>query len=218
MVNIIGIRPSSFRPDKVCKILYKLAKVCKKYYSPMTFKYYRTFIYFCYLEVRFRDTPGPKLELDSSFPSDKKANKYLIIQRIKNNMNAPILCIDFDGVIHSCKSGWKGATNIPDQPVEGAIEWLRSLLGSPVNKDIVVRNLEFRLSIYSVRSRYLFGRRAMKNWLKTHGLTENECRLIDFPLMKPPLYLQIDDRALTFTGIFPTVKEMKDFKPWHKKT
>ena len=44
-------------------------------------------------------------------------------------MNAPILCLDFDGVIHSFKSGWKGAGKIPDPPVEGAIEWIRSLLG-----------------------------------------------------------------------------------------
>lgn len=40
---------------------------------------------------------------------------------------------------------------------------------------------------------------------------------IKFPLMKPPAFLQIDDRAITFTGVFPTVEEMKEFKPWNKK-
>jgi hypothetical protein len=41
---------------------------------------------------------------------------------------APVLAIDFDGVLHSYKSGWKGAKNIPGPPVDGAIEWLSDLV------------------------------------------------------------------------------------------
>ena len=40
----------------------------------------------------------------------------------------PILAIDFDGVLHSYSSGWKGSRNIPDPPVDGAIEWLNGLV------------------------------------------------------------------------------------------
>ncbi len=128
----------------------------------------------------------------------------------------PILCLDFDGVIHRYDSGWQGPRNIPDPPVEGAIEWIRSLLGCPENVGIGPRYLDFRVAIYSSRSRYLFARGAMKRWLIKHGLTKYEVELISFPLMKPPAFLQIDDRAMTFKGTFPSVEEMKEFKPWNK--
>ena len=46
-------------------------------------------------------------------------------------MNNPIICVDFDGVIHSYTSGWKGIDVIPDDPVPGAIEWLEEYLPTP---------------------------------------------------------------------------------------
>ena len=39
-------------------------------------------------------------------------------------MGKPILCLDFDGVLHSYTSGWRGATIIPAKPVPGAVEFL----------------------------------------------------------------------------------------------
>ena len=129
----------------------------------------------------------------------------------------PILCLDFDGVLHSYSSGWRGPRNIPDLPVEGAIAWLQSLLGCPDSFGIGSRYLDFKIMIYSSRSRYIGGRRAMKRWLVKYGLDINYLELIKFPLMKPPAFLQIDDRAMTFTGTFPSVKEMQSFKPWNKQ-
>ena len=90
-------------------------------------------------------------------------------------------------------------------------------MGRPIDENNSLRYLDFRIAIYSARSRYLFGRRAMKKWLLKYNLKNYEIKFIDFPLMKPQLYLQIDDRALTFTGKFPTTEEMKNFQPWHKK-
>ena len=72
-------------------------------------------------------------------------------------MNKPILCLDFDGVIHSYTSGWKGPRTIPDDPVPGAIDFLVEALQ------------HFRVAIYSSRSHYWFGRRAMKKWLEYHA-------------------------------------------------
>jgi hypothetical protein len=118
----------------------------------------------------------------------------------------PILCVDFDGVIHSYTSGWQGARIIPEPPVKGAIKWLKCLL---LKDDFVV-------NIFSSRSRYFGGRKAMKSYLKKCGLTPEEIKAIKFPTRKPPAFLLIDDRAITFKGIFPDPKELLNFKPWYK--
>ena len=127
-----------------------------------------------------------------------------------------ILCVDFDGVLHSYISGWKGARNITDGPMPGAIDWLKSLI--PVGEDIdhfdTVYDHGFQVCIFSSRSRYLGGRRAMKKWLMKHGLSKYQVETIKFPLMKPPAFLLIDDRAIRFKGDFPSEEEMLKFKPY----
>jgi len=128
---------------------------------------------------------------------------------------SPILCLDFDGVLHSYSSGWKGARNIPDPPVRGAIEWLQSLIADQRNP-FAPRHMEFDVQIFSSRSRYWGGRAAMKRWLLKHGMRPGEIAAITFPLFKPPAFLQIDDRAWTFTGTFPSVEQMQEFAPWNK--
>ena len=64
-----------------------------------------------------------------------------------------ILCLGFDGVIHSYKSGWQGAMTIPDPPVPGALKF------------IVKATEHFEVMIYSSRSNQLGGIRAMKRYL-----------------------------------------------------
>lgn len=58
----------------------------------------------------------------------------------------------------------------------------------------------------------------MRKWLAKEfekaGFYAELVELIKFPRMKPPAFLQIDDRAITFTGEFPSVDEMKSFKSW----
>lgn len=126
-------------------------------------------------------------------------------------MSKPILCLDFDGVIHSYTSGWKGARTIPDAPVDGAIEFMCDAMLA--GWDVV---------IHSSRSHYLLGRWAMARWLQKHagnlwdtmgvGLCD-----VRFVKHKPPAMVTIDDRAITFTGTWPSLDSLKAFKPWNKK-
>lgn len=131
----------------------------------------------------------------------------------------PILCLDFDGVLHSYISGWKGASIAVDPPVEGAIEWLDSLVedGESVCS-FAPRFREFDVCIYSARSSQWGGRRAMRSWLLRHGFPPDKIENIRFPLFKPPAQVSLDDRVITFTGKFPTVEELQQFTPWNKKT
>jgi hypothetical protein len=131
----------------------------------------------------------------------------------------PIICVDFDGVIHSYTSGWQGVDVIPDPPVSGAIEWLVENLPEPEAYGGMPSCHSGPIAvIYSSRSKSWRGRRAMKKWLIKNGLDAWYIadRLLKFPVKKPAAYLTIDDRAITFDGTFPTEEEMMSFKPWYK--
>lgn len=128
-------------------------------------------------------------------------------------MRKPILCVDFDGVIHSYSSGWKGIDMIPDPPVPGALEWLVNAIA------------DFDVQIFSSRSAERKGQLAMKQWLYK-WLVEKGCsqeilslvmKALKFPSTKPPAFVSIDDRAILFTGTFPTSEELLAFKPWYQK-
>ena len=114
-----------------------------------------------------------------------------------------IILIDFDGVIHSYDSGWKGATIISDPPVYGAINWLRRICADE----------RFTPMIYSSRSKEPGGKTAMREWLAKHGFEED----IEMPTTKPPAFLTIDDRAIRFDGMFPDLDAIDAFLPWNKR-
>ena len=67
-----------------------------------------------------------------------------------------ILCLDFDGVIHAYRNGWKGESIIDDLPVAGALEFMRQALS------------HFRVLVYSSRSSTASGRNAMQRCLEMH--------------------------------------------------
>src|SRR5690348_3599913 len=104
-------------------------------------------------------------------------------------MKNPIICVDFDGVVHSYSSGWKGVSVIPDPPVPGAIEWIRDHL--PVPDELggsVCGPYEGPIvQIYSSRSKSWFGRRAMRRWFIQWGLEYQYIAdgILKFPVKKP---------------------------------
>ena len=119
-----------------------------------------------------------------------------------------IICLDFDGVLHSYSSGWKGADIIPDAPVPGALEFIEECIFTG-----------FAVAVYSSRSHQKGGIEAMIRWFKTQGLDTDLLAQIDFPNHKPPAFLGIDDRVLTFNGpdSWPSIKDVENFQPWNKR-
>lgn len=121
-----------------------------------------------------------------------------------------ILCLDFDGVLHAYTSGWKGADIVPDDAVPDAMEFLDRARS------------RFRLAIYSSRSHQTGGIDAMQNWLRQKlaayapDRADEIFAAIEWPTAKPAAFLTIDDRALTFTGVWPDVDALLTFKPWNK--
>lgn len=160
-------------------------------------------------------------------------------------MKKPILCLDFDNVLHGYQSGWRGAAVIPDPPVPGALEFL-------------VRALDrFDVCVLSSRSHQWGGRSAMRRWLRDHlialggcdpqggqfehdipdwwrdyicaqstmepwahevrAAAQNVVARVRWPLFKPPALVTLDDRAMTFTGAWPALDELAAFQPWNKR-
>lgn len=131
----------------------------------------------------------------------------------------PILLLDFDGVLHSYISGWQGPDVIPDPPVEGAIKFLWEAIEV------------FDVQIFSSRSNYPGGIEAMRTWVAAWDNayqteraqlgqpTPRTCLIlcVEFPTEKPPALVALDDRAITFTGTWPALEELRSFRPWNKK-
>lgn len=125
----------------------------------------------------------------------------------------PILCLNFDGVCHMYTSGWHGAAVIPDGCVPGLVEFLDSAIK------------KFTVAIYSSRSSQPGGIDAMKGALRMwicaavddKSDAEHIFNAIYWPTEKPPALVTLDDRAITFTGVWPDVAELLKFSPWNRK-
>lgn len=117
----------------------------------------------------------------------------------------PILCLDFDGVLHSYTSGWQGADVIPDDPVPGMLDFLQRAVEA------------FHVCIFSSRSNEEDGIYAMQDWLRGCGASEQLLDQIEFPTEKPPAMVTLDDRAITFDGTWPTIDALLAFEPWFKR-
>lgn len=132
----------------------------------------------------------------------------------------PILCLDFDGVVHLYSSGWQGAATITDGPVPGVFDFIEKAME------------HFTVAVFSSRSHQEGGIYAMKTWLLLlwgldlleRGESDYAARAvtlsreIQWPIEKPPAFLSIDDRAVCFGGLWSAYNpaELLKFKPWNK--
>lgn len=111
----------------------------------------------------------------------------------------PTVVFDFDGVIHSYKSGWKGAGVIPDPVVPGIVEAIDHL-----------RAHGYRVVVVSTRCATSEGMDAVKDYL-----TENRIAVDDVLAEKPPAICYVDDRAVCFRGnAGKLVDQIKTFRSW----
>lgn len=125
----------------------------------------------------------------------------------------PILCLDFDGVIHSYEHGWQDG-KLYGTVTPGFFTW-----ANRAEKD-------FRLVIHSSRAADLQQRAAMWRWLLKHWKVWQDTNPGLFTLdalaivaMKPPAFLTIDDRCIQFNGNWgnfnPT--DLLNFRTWREK-
>lgn len=131
-----------------------------------------------------------------------------------------IICLDFDGVLHSYKSGWMGAEIVVDPPVVGAMKALMTYLDEG-----------YEIHIFSSRTGQSGGLDAMRFWLRgnlekhlrKNGRRRDADRVreivnheINWPREKPAAHITIDDRGYQFAGTFPTIAEIEEFVPYRE--
>jgi len=114
------------------------------------------------------------------------------------------VALDYDGVINSYKSGFVAIDNIPDPPVDGAFNFIESLL-----------NEGYKVYINSTRNNDDCGKKAIYNWFLKHGMSKDIADQIELASGKPIAKVYIDDRAWLFDGTWPNIRELEYFTPWH---
>ncbi len=109
---------------------------------------------------------------------------------------------DFDGVIHSYTSGWKGEDVIPDAPVPKIKEAIKQ-----------IREAGYEVVVVSTRCATSKGINAVNKYLLENGIMVDKiCR------EKPPAIVYIDDRAICFDGKSDELLDkIENFKTWYSK-
>lgn len=132
---------------------------------------------------------------------DHVAQTQSAVSRVKDAKPQPTVVFDFDGVIHSYTSGWKGDTVIPDPPVPGIAEAIKEI------------SKNYRVVVVSTRCSTQEGVLAIANYLGEHGIFG----VSDITAEKPAAVCYIDDRAICFDGNSATLLDkIKNFKPWNR--
>ena len=117
-------------------------------------------------------------------------------------MDRKIISFDFDGVIHSYTSGWKGDNVVLDTPVPGIKEAIAEIRASG-----------YSVFIHSCRCNTPLGRFAVIAWLR-----DNEIEVDAVVTHKPLAVVHIDDRCICFDGKpADLLNKIQSFQPWYRQ-
>ena len=120
----------------------------------------------------------------------------------KGAIKMKTVVFDFDGVIHSYKSGWCGSNVIPDPPVDGIKKAIDD-----------IRANGYKCVVVSTRCAESKGLQAILKWL-----ADNNIEVDDVRAEKPPAIVYIDDRAICFDGKSDELLgKIENFKTWYAK-
>lgn len=121
---------------------------------------------------------------------------------MKKKNEGEAICFDFDGVIHSYVSGWRGPDIIPDPMVSGIGKLIRKLKADG-----------YQIVIFTTRAKIYDGYEAVQKYLNR--------RHVPYDLItdkKPPAICYIDDRGICFDGnVDGLYEKIVNFKPWTDK-
>lgn len=130
------------------------------------------------------------------------------------------IAIDFDGVIHLRPRTEYGAVMVTGEPVPGAFNFLHHLTTAA---DVVIFSARFNgydgiEAIKSVRNWmleqfHLDSAAGVKRGKQPYSGTEVVDKL-KFTAVKPIARVILDDRAVTFNGIFPKIPDLLSFRTW----
>jgi phosphoglycolate phosphatase-like HAD superfamily hydrolase len=113
-------------------------------------------------------------------------------------MDKKTIVFDFDGVIHSYVSGWKGVNNCPDAPNDDVVETIRAL-----------REKNYEVIVVSTRCADPDGQNAVKQYLKRYRIEVDGVKA-----EKPPALVYVDDRAVCYKPGMDLLNDITSFKSW----
>ena len=116
----------------------------------------------------------------------------------------PTIAVDFDGVLYPYTGPF--SHELAEAPIEGAVEWFRSL------------HPEFGRVVFSCRALELPGVAAIQQWLFNHGFltTDSGYAYVPVTSMKPHADLYVDDKGFQFRGpgTYPSLEYIRSFRSW----
>jgi hypothetical protein len=145
------------------------------------------------------------LRLWRASSAHRRANHIEFARDFAAGRHQPAVAIDFDGVIHAFVSRFTRGVDIPDEPVPGALDFIRA-----------VDAAGYKVIIHTARANDTAAVVAIRTWLTKHGLEAPLIEKLKITSHKTSADVYIDDRGWRFEGVFPTVEAIRALRQWNK--